>query len=616
MPAITFSGLSSGIDFDRVIDALLIQESVGLRAVERERQAAELRKTMVNEVQSALTALDRSVSALLTPASMKGSVATSADRAVVTAAASADAARGTYNVTVVQLATGTRLESGYVTQTPALLGLGTRADPAQVLSSADAKLRTAVTAGNFTINGTRITVDPTVDTLNAVVARITTATGVTASYDSNTDKVTLSSGSSLRLGAVDDSSNLLSALNLLATTEVESGGQFSRTSVTHLGAVKTGSVLAQGNFHTAVTGDANGDGRFKLNGIEITYNLNTDGLQDVINRINQKVASVQASYDAINDRLVLVSRTTGSLDLSREDVVGNFLDATGLLDSGSVARVARTSGQNAKVTVEGLNNNQPIVSTSNEVTGVISGVTLSLVKSQPGQSVAVTVAPDQEALRSGVQNLVNSFNAALSLITQRLTERPVAEPRNDAERRQGLLAGDPLLTRTKNDLVRQLTDAVSTLPADLRQALQAGLKLSSLNTGEIALNTTTLNQKLADNRDGVYRLLFDDLDSDGKVDAGEDGLAVRLQQKLTTLLSTDTQIIGGNSVPKGTLPQRQRLTDEEIARLDRRRDEHEARLAQTEQRLRLRFALLERQLASLRARAADFSSLGSLNEGR
>ena len=39
---------------------------------------------------------------------------------------------------------------------------------------------------------------------------------------------------------------------------------------------------------------------------------------------------VTASYDSINDRMVLANRTTGDIGIAMEDVSGNFLAATGV----------------------------------------------------------------------------------------------------------------------------------------------------------------------------------------------------------------------------------------------------------------------------------------------
>ena len=66
-----------------------------------------------------------------------------------------------------------------------------------------ANFATAVTAGNFTVNGAQVSI-ATTDSLKDVFDKIATATSnaVTASYDSTTDKITLSSASPITISGI------------------------------------------------------------------------------------------------------------------------------------------------------------------------------------------------------------------------------------------------------------------------------------------------------------------------------------------------------------------------------------------------------------------------------
>ncbi len=80
------------------------------------------------------------------------------------------------------------------------------------------------TSGVFTINGIKISVDASTDTLMDVVERINTSdAGVTASYDSSTDSVVMLSktlGSrTIALGAAGDTSNFLTITNMSSATQ-------------------------------------------------------------------------------------------------------------------------------------------------------------------------------------------------------------------------------------------------------------------------------------------------------------------------------------------------------------------------------------------------------------
>lgn len=85
-----------------------------------------------------------------------------------------------------------------------------------------------VTSGIFTINGVSISVDATQDTLSSILSRINSSgAGVTASYDASSDAIRLVSntlgGRTIRFGAVDDTSNFLTAANL--DTAIQTAGK-------------------------------------------------------------------------------------------------------------------------------------------------------------------------------------------------------------------------------------------------------------------------------------------------------------------------------------------------------------------------------------------------------
>jgi flagellar hook-associated protein 2 len=82
----------------------------------------------------------------------------------------------------------------------------------------------AVTTGTFSINGVSITVDPTTDSLQEVIARINESDAqVTASFDSATDTIRFTSktlGSrTINYGGGGDTSNFLSVTNLSSATQ-------------------------------------------------------------------------------------------------------------------------------------------------------------------------------------------------------------------------------------------------------------------------------------------------------------------------------------------------------------------------------------------------------------
>ena len=227
-----------------------------------------------------------------------------------------------------------------------------------VLNSAG--FSSAITAGTFTVNGKQITVDPTAS-LQSLFDAISTATGgtVTGSYDSATDKISLSSASPIVLGSSVDTSNFLQV------TKLYNNGTGAVSSAASLGGVRRSATLSTANFATAINDGGAGQGSFKINGVAISYSATGDNLNSLITRINNSEAGVTASYDQVNDRIVLTNKTTGDVGIAVEDVTGNFAAATGLV----TATLER--GKNLLYSIDG---GPELVSQTNSITEDSSGI--------------------------------------------------------------------------------------------------------------------------------------------------------------------------------------------------------------------------------------------------
>ena len=162
-----------------------------------------------------------------------------------------------------------------------------------------------------------------VDDIVAAVNEVTTQTGVTAyskdpdSSSATTDgklylkrtngtRIELQSGnldvySELRVKnsdlQVQDSSN-----NVVSTPRsvIDSSGR--------LGGVDIYAKLSEGRFRN---GALPSSGSFNINSVTINYE-GTDSLQDVLDRINSSDAGVTASYNVLEDKIDMVSNSTGS----------------------------------------------------------------------------------------------------------------------------------------------------------------------------------------------------------------------------------------------------------------------------------------------------------------
>ncbi len=557
-------GIASGLDTNSLIDQLMAVERKPVDLLENQKQLLSWKKDFWSSAQTSLNALNTSIQTLLQKSTMLARSATSADQTIVTANATSGAALATYTVNVANLATSTKVLGGLGSSG---LGVSGTIDPTMPVSSYTSKFNNNPTAGTFTVNGITFTLSDTnadsiidkIDvtnasgsniysytstgsgvTLNDIInafndTNVSAATGVTASYNSTSDKLSVTAsapGGALNLGSGGDTSNFLTSVNLLNAVRVGD----TKTSVSHLGEIRTTQILSSANFATPITGDVNGNGQFTINGVTISYNKNTDTLQNVIDRINSSAAGVNASYDSIQDRLILTNTNTGSTSITRSDVTGNFLAATNLLTTST--GVSDTVGTNANFTISGVNNGSTISSASNTVSGIVPGVTFNLLKQ--GQTT-VTIGQDNTKAEAAIKDFVDKYNATLTLVNSKLDEQRVQNPQTLADQQQGLLAGNMDLFQIKSDLVDKATSAVSGMPDTMQQLAQIGISITSDDFGKsgmLTVDTTKLEAALNSNSNQVASLFFNDTNGNGTVDPGEDGVAAKLSTYLNQLLVT------------------------------------------------------------------------------
>jgi hypothetical protein len=153
-------------------------------------------------------------------------------------------------------------------------------------------------AGSFDVNGVSIQVDPTADTLDDLLDRITaSAAGVTASYDSAADTLLFTptiAGSTLSLE--NDTTGFFAAAGVMtgaAGTHVRANAAFNATGA-------AGPLFDPGKSVHA--------GTFTVNGVAIDVAAD-DSINAVLLKISRSAANVNASYDDAAQTIRLSART-------------------------------------------------------------------------------------------------------------------------------------------------------------------------------------------------------------------------------------------------------------------------------------------------------------------
>ena len=475
------AGLASNFDWKSFVDQIINVERTPAVRLETEKSTNTQKVNLLGTLGTKLTALQDAAQALKAGTLFgKRTAALSGTASTWSAAAGTDTASGTYKFVVSQLATAASLQgSGDIGA-----ALNPTTDVVSGLTLSNMPLGQAITAGTFSVNGKQVTVALT-DSLQDVFTAISTATGgdVTASYSHTTDKVTLTStNGEVMLGAGNDTTNFLRALKLgnNGTTSVASSGR--------LGTVKPGANLVSANLTAAITAvDGAGAGTFSLNGVAIAYNVNTDSLSGIITRINQSAAGVTASYDSVNDRLVLANKSTGDLGIAVSETAGGLLGALGLTSGTTFAR-----GDNAEFT---LNNGFLISSLSNTLDASVHGVTGLSVTATTEETQTVTVAPDTGAMRTKLESFISAFNAVHEFIE---TNTKVTSDAKKGKVTAAVLASNREIQDWAHSLRTMAFGAVSGLTGSVKRLDDLGLDFKP-GTNELVIDDDTkLDKALAD----------------------------------------------------------------------------------------------------------------------
>ena len=406
MAGIQISGLvaNSAFDWKSVVDQLIAADSIPMNDLNTQKTTNSGKITALASLQSSLLDLQTSLQNLRGGDLFTARTVTT-DTANTTwkSNSSNGAALGTYEFNVTQLASQAQITGAPKLSVP----LSTTADVTG-LTLASLKAANPITAGTFTVNGAQVTI-ATTDSLQDVFDKIAAATGntVTGGYDAATDRISLTStGGPVVLNATNDTSNFVAVMKLA------NNGTTAVTSTAPLGALQTGATIANAGLKTALTGlDGSGNGAFKLNGVVINYNANTDTVSTLISRINQSTAGVTATYDSANDRVNLVNNNTGDIGIGLGDVSGNLLAALGLTPAGGGSFVR---GNNAQFTING----GPVInSTSNTLDSTVTGISGLSVTVNTKSDQTLQVESDTASMQSALQDFIDKFNAVQTFIT-------------------------------------------------------------------------------------------------------------------------------------------------------------------------------------------------------
>lgn len=564
---ISASGLITGIDSGSLIRQLMQLERAPIQRYEERISALEAQQDALRDLRTQIQSFrNRTQDFRLTNIFNAFDSTTSDETILTTEVTSANPVVGAFDIDVIQLASATNATSSS--------RLGANVDTGTPMSSA--AFATEVESGTFTINGVQINLNAgTTSLTNALSAINSSAAGVTATYDAANDKVIIANTTPgdtalINFGADDDTSNFLEAIGVEDATQLPNGsGSTEVTSTRNLAAVDSGAVLNTVNFFDgAVTA-----GSFSINGVSITVDPTNDSLQDIIETINSSDAGVTVSYDGSLDGLRVISEQLGSPTIR----FGGAGDTSNFLDIVNLDTATQTAGNNAQLTVNG----GPVLTrSSNELSDVVSGVTLTLLA--VGEST-VTVGSDDDAIVEDIQTFIDEFNASVGKI------RELTGP-------EGVLAGDGTVRNLESFMFSQIFSQVLGI-GDFESLLDIGISTGEdfdSSTGAVLeLDEEELREALRDDRQNVEQLFSND---------SENGIADLLYPFIEEAVKA-TGFLNARAKANGSI-------DTQIQNLRDQIERVEDRLVQKETRLRRQFTQLETLSAGFQNQSSALAVLG------
>lgn len=516
--SMTISGLGSGLPIEEWVTKLVAVKQADIDKITAEKTTATNSNSALSTIKSSYSSLLSSLQTLTdakfgsTSDVFAQNKVTTSDSSVLSASVTSLAAKQTLNVLVSQLATSTTATSGSVA-----------AKMVDANTTVSSLAKGSVTEGNFSVyvDNTKYSISvASTDKVSDILGRISSATGlwagikdgkITLADSEPAEGATPTSTHNIVVGSNSDTTNFATVMGLKKNTQ---------------GAYQSNKTNFQTNTSVALTSANAGfastiqTGSFKIGSATFTID-STKTMDELLAEINSSTeAGVSAYWDSSAGKMVLTSKTQGAFNINIENLSGNFTDVMGLTTSTYDGQGAVTSSKLKDNTQEiGKNaifklNGTEIVASSNTITSDISGITgltFTLSKeSTDNKASTITVSSDTSTLTSALKTFVSNFNTVISQT-------------DEATGSEGYLYGESTLTMIRNNIRMTATAGVEG-QAKYNSLASIGITTGavgasiSAETNKLSLDTTKLEEALADDPEAVKALLLGDGTNKGVIE--------------------------------------------------------------------------------------------------
>jgi flagellar hook-associated protein 2 len=275
-------------------------------------------------------------------------------------------------------------------------------------------------------------------------------------------------------------------------TKGNASGNYSIT-VSDLAQAKS---MASDNFadiNTATVGTGTisltvGSGAATIINIDSTNNT-LDGVRKAINAANVGVTATIINDGQANPyRLLLTSTETGTANA--------FTVTTNLSGGQALGFTEKQAAHDAVFNVNGID----IIKSSNTISDVIDGVTLSL-KAKSASPVTLSVDTDMDSIVNGISGIISAYNAVNTYISSQFAY-------NQTTATAGILSGDFTLRNIQTQLQSALINSSSNRFTSYGVLSQVGIGFN--RDGSLSLDESKLRHALSSDFTGVAALLLGD----------------------------------------------------------------------------------------------------------
>ena len=277
---------------------------------------------------------------------------------------------------------------------------------------------------------------------------------------------------------------------------------------------------------------------------------------------------------------------------------------------------ALATASDARLSVDGIE----ITRSTNEVEDVIPGVTLNLRRESP-EEVAITVGPDQEAIKDSLIEFVGYYNQLMRDINILTGTDPgvvqeidyfTDEEREAALERLGALQGDSTLTQLKSRLRTIMMNAYPTEDPGLNVLAQVGISTNASGAGGgfdasrlrgyLEINESELDVAIERDVQSLQQLFGRDTDGDLVRDTG---VAVEIDQYVRPYVQVG-----------GILAARESGLDTQIGRTEDQIEDYGRRLERYETQLRRDFGQMEEAMNQMEESQRALQNLNNQGGGQ